>query len=548
MTRSACYSRRSLSERRPSSAWPRPRRLALLLAWLAGVLLLLEGTTRVFFHVTGQDIEIWRHFTPTRQARLALTDPVLGWRLIPSAARNAHTSEFQLVYRTNAEGLRERELADDGRLRVLFLGDSQTFGEGVEVGRRFSDRVGEALGVFSINAGVPGWGLHQMVDWFTLDGWRLRPDIVVCVPIEGDLGRALYPVGGEGPPQVVKDPEEYAALPARFRGVAARVDEGLRRSYLYAFFAARARIALMRRRLAERDRAVWERIYSGGERGDQARHAPVRLEGGEGGRPISGRAHAADPSAPRERLMRETAARLLLRLRQATDAAGAGLLLAPIDDHPLPWLETWAGANGIAYADASPALRGQSGVRFRIDPHYNAKGHALLGEALAASIRARFDLTRRAPGPDASGRAWLEAEAERVRARAAGVLPHEAYNAAWQAVDVPSVMRPGEARPGRVRVTNAGASDWPAGSGRLRTVRLGWRWLSRDGRVLSDYGNARVELPGTLPPGAAAELEAPLEAPAQPGEHLLEFDLVFEGEAWFGARGSQTLRLPVRVR
>jgi hypothetical protein len=515
--------------------------------------LLLEGTTRAFFFATGRDIEVWRHFTPTRLPRLAVSDPLLGWRLLPGVARNVLTSEFQLVYRTNRHGLREVEIAPAGRATLMFLGDSQTFGEGVEIGQRFSDIVGQRLGVFSINAGVPGWGLHQMVDWFVLEGHRLRPDFVACTPIEGDLERALFPVGGgPGAPQVLIDPEEYASVPESLQRLARRADRLLRHSYLYAFFGARVRIALLRQRLAERDRRVWAQLRSAGApgapAGDPAALAP--FEGAEGAAPVSGSVPAEDLSDPRQRLVRATTARLLLRLRDAVRDSGAQLVLAPIDDHPLPWLERIAAENAVPYLDASTALRGHTGVRHEIDPHYTAKGHALLAETLATGLAERLDLARRSPGPSAAGRAALAAEGARLRRRVEprGGLPPDAFRAAWEAPSAALALRPGEGRTLVVRVRNASPVEWPAGVGALGVVRLGHRWDPSAAGSPAAFGTRRAELPAALAPGDAAEIAVDVRAPEAPGDYHLQFDLVCEGQAWFGTRGSPTLALPVRVR
>ena len=39
----------------------------------------------------------------------------------------------------------------------------------------------------------------------------------------------------------------------------------------------------------------------------------------------------------------------------------------------------------------------------------------------------------------------------------------------------------------------------------------------------------------------------PRAAPEAPGDYILELDVVQEGVAWFGARGSKTLRASVGV-
>jgi len=54
-------------------------------------------------------------------------------------------------------------------------------------------------------------------------------------------------------------------------------------------------------------------------------------------------------------------------------------------------------------------------------------------------------------------------------------------------------------------------------------------------------------MPGTLPPGGTTELSVRVEAPTDPGDYLLQWDLLVEQVAWFTTRGWQGPRCPVRV-
>src|SRR5690349_11815623 len=61
-------------------------------------------------------------------------DPMTKAVLVPNTQALAVTSDFSVVYTINRHGLRDRDYADTpppGVVRVLALGDSQTFGEGV---------------------------------------------------------------------------------------------------------------------------------------------------------------------------------------------------------------------------------------------------------------------------------------------------------------------------------------------------------------------------------------------------------------------------------
>jgi hypothetical protein len=50
-----------------------------------------------------------------------------------------------------------------------------------------------------------------------------------------------------------------------------------------------------------------------------------------------------------------------------------------------------------------------------------------------------------------------------------------------------------------------------------------------------------------MAPGDETELKLTVTAPAEAGTYLLELDLVQEQTAWFGNRGSPTVRIPVEV-
>ena len=66
--------------------------------------------------------------------------------------------------RINELGLRGASLAEASERRVLFLGDSFTFGSGVTEDESFVSLVDEALGeeVTAVNGGHPGYGIYQM--------------------------------------------------------------------------------------------------------------------------------------------------------------------------------------------------------------------------------------------------------------------------------------------------------------------------------------------------------------------------------------------------
>jgi hypothetical protein len=66
-------------------------------------------------------------------------DPELGWSAAPHAGSQSTTANRTIWSQHNGLGLRERELSDIASDRILFLGDSFTWGFDADVNERFTD-------------------------------------------------------------------------------------------------------------------------------------------------------------------------------------------------------------------------------------------------------------------------------------------------------------------------------------------------------------------------------------------------------------------------
>jgi hypothetical protein len=134
-----------------------------------------------------------------------------------------------------------------------------------------------------------------------------------------------------------------------------------------------------------------------------------------------------------------------------------------------------------------------------------------------------------------------------LRATAAP-LPPEAMRARVSCSNVPEAIVAGGREKLDVLVRNTGGAEWPAvgdAEGRY-AVRLRDRWLKTNGSVVNDE-DASARIPFDMEPGDTAGLALNVSAPNETGEYVLELDVVQEGVARFGARGSQTLRANVKV-
>lgn len=99
-------------------------------------------------------------------------------------------TEFRNAIRVNSFGIRGPAPASgsDGVLRILAIGDSFTFGVGVEEDETFVARLAADLGppVEGLNGGLPGIGVPRAVGWLEPHGLALEPDLVLLAVFVGN--------------------------------------------------------------------------------------------------------------------------------------------------------------------------------------------------------------------------------------------------------------------------------------------------------------------------------------------------------------------------
>ena len=88
-----------------------------------------------------------------------------------------HRRHFEVS--TNSLGLRGVEIPEDGKTRILCLGDSVTFGWGVKEDETYPARLAQELNVNVINAGVPAMKPSSIAAWAAQSGAQLKPDLVL---------------------------------------------------------------------------------------------------------------------------------------------------------------------------------------------------------------------------------------------------------------------------------------------------------------------------------------------------------------------------------
>ncbi len=160
----------------------------LLLGSLVLSLLLGEGVVRALYEPQSKEIPGFR-LTESPHYQL---DPELGWVPRPLVegshiGKRGATSTFS----TNSLGLRDAEHPLDrveNTRRIVVVGDSFTWGFGVNDGELFPDVLEELLPRTEVvNLGVTAYALPQEVAYFKRLGVRFDPDILIVALTQNDI-------------------------------------------------------------------------------------------------------------------------------------------------------------------------------------------------------------------------------------------------------------------------------------------------------------------------------------------------------------------------
>jgi len=139
----------------------------------------------LFFEI---GVRIFSPQFPLELKGLYKSDPVLNIRVVPNYNRKNRCQEYSTLIQTNSIGLRDREYPehDLAHFRILVLGDSFTFGIGVNLEdtylkvleKRLNEEYpGKKFEV--INCGVPGVGTDYEYHFLKDIGIRFKPDLVL---------------------------------------------------------------------------------------------------------------------------------------------------------------------------------------------------------------------------------------------------------------------------------------------------------------------------------------------------------------------------------
>ncbi len=178
--------------------------------WVSNVLLLSIGTAVAW--VAGEFVLVLLGM-PTLEPRVSWRteglfhrlDPDLIYSLRPGARIEWKNDEFVEIASVNRDGLRGAELRS-GVPRLLVLGDSMTFGHGVEDHQTYPAVLAGRLAsrghdIEVVNGAVKGYGIDQSYQRFVLHLRSLAPDGVLLAvnhnDVDDDADRPLFTLDGD---------------------------------------------------------------------------------------------------------------------------------------------------------------------------------------------------------------------------------------------------------------------------------------------------------------------------------------------------------------
>lgn len=140
------------------------------------------------------------------------------------------------------------------------------------------------------------------------------------------------------------------------------------------------------------------------------------------------------------------------------------------------------------------------------------------------------------------------------RRRTPSALPENGFKAAISLIDPPAKLRIGEKATIQVKVKNQSDVLWYARGAQVNespdtrfVLAAGDRWLNASDEKLVTDMDGRYGLNKDLRPGEETEIPLTITAPKEPGDYILEVDLVQEQVAWFRDKGSPTAKTKITV-
>ena len=338
-------------------------RTALVGLTLAVALFAVECTSRFAFPQwapVGGDRAYWEY------------DETLGWAHRPNQAGRFEFEDFSADVLINSAGLRDEERPLEripGKKRMLLLGDSATWGFGVEQHETYGEILERRHPDWEvINAGVSGYGTDQEYLYYTTKGSAYQPDLVLVLFSGNDPennfhsvqywhNKPLFQVEGDGI-RLTNVPVPTASLKQNLANYIARNTYFLR--------TAAHMIGQMSRENPAPE-VFAERREEAGSSQDSSPAEP--------------------PMSPLTVAKDDLALRILLALNEAVEENGAKLVIvaSTLGGPPrnLVFSDPRFVESEIPYYSLTGSFKGASEpIRFEHDPHWTPYGHTIVADKI----------------------------------------------------------------------------------------------------------------------------------------------------------------------
>lgn len=367
-------------------------KILLILIGLGIGFLIIEFMIRVYLNKTIDVLrEKVKYIKERKVVNIGAYDKDLGWGFRPKAEDSLLTSDFFVTYKINSQGLRDEEYSyekKEGIFRIAALGESFTFGEGINFGNRYTEIIEQVLNkVEVINMGVWGFGLDQSILYFKRDGFKFNPDLVIIFVIDDYLQRCKDFIRSSNfkPRFILSENKDSLILQdinfiskVFTKDFSSQIiehkweerEKGIFiRSKLFTLLRYYQEIISSKKELEKRDKRYWSSIYK---------------------------------NLKKERLcdyneedFKKLIYLLLEDFKKFCINHGFQLLIVNTDTYRIRYLEDICNALEISYLDLSKNLSNASKfkpLRFMIDPHYNEVAHRLIGEYIGEYLKNHYRL------------------------------------------------------------------------------------------------------------------------------------------------------------
>ena len=344
-------------------------------------LLIAELITRVVGRINDIDFRLYMQELKNSNRLpegLFIPDDRVHNKLRPNAQVLATTSDFSVVYKINSKGLRDKEYSyakPKDKIRILAFGDSFTFGEGIEYGKRFADIPEEYYpNLEIINFGVPGFGIDQELIYFAAEGIKYSPDYVIIFISLLDINRYSTNIINNNTvvleDAISKNPISNSSTlflsknDVMFKG---NFNPILKKSYFLSFLDYKIALIRLKRNLEKQDKEIWDAIRSSGKVSNST----------------------VENNKDEEDNRQKRAKMIICKFNELCKKNNIKLIIVKIDKTGnLDYMAHLD--NNISYYDLTNDLKNERkkySLSFKYDGHYNKKTHNYIGRKVIWILR-----------------------------------------------------------------------------------------------------------------------------------------------------------------